>query len=161
MAISVPGCSLIRTYLKSKNSSTSTYTKIVKYLFVFNCSWTTRFILLITLSLCRLLLDGAETKTASKISLSKGSYNSTHDEFLNRFPIHSIEEIRDLDEVHMWYFVEIIQCLCFFASYDIIPLYMIVIWITLYILHFTVWVCCIACIHSMLGNRKLMVLHEL
>ncbi|PWA50288.1 replication protein A 70 kDa DNA-binding subunit B [Artemisia annua] len=49
----------------------------------------------------KLLLDGAETKTASKISLSKGSYNSTHDEFLNRFPIRSIEEIRDLDEIRV------------------------------------------------------------
>ena len=46
-------------------------------------------------------MDGAETKTASKITLSKGSYNSTHDEFLNWFPIRSIEEITDLDEVRM------------------------------------------------------------
>ncbi|PWA67939.1 hypothetical protein CTI12_AA314680 [Artemisia annua] len=46
----------------------------------------------------KLLLDDAETKTASKMSLSNWSYNSTHDEFLNRFPIRSIEEIRDLDE---------------------------------------------------------------
>ncbi|GJU73880.1 replication protein A 70 kDa DNA-binding subunit B [Tanacetum coccineum] len=46
----------------------------------------------------KLMLENAETKTASKISLSKGTFNSTHDEFLNRFPIRSIEEIREVDE---------------------------------------------------------------
>lgn len=45
------------------------------------------------------MLDSAETKTASKISLSKGTFNATHDEFLNRFPVRNIEEIRDFDEV--------------------------------------------------------------
>ncbi|GKE52885.1 hypothetical protein Tco_1488041, partial [Tanacetum coccineum] len=44
------------------------------------------------------MLDSAETKTASKISQSKGTFNSTHDEFLNRFPSRNIEEIRDLDK---------------------------------------------------------------
>ncbi|GJW74003.1 replication protein A 70 kDa DNA-binding subunit B [Tanacetum coccineum] len=46
----------------------------------------------------KLMLENAETKTASKISLSKGTFNLTHDEFLNRFPIRSIEEIREVDE---------------------------------------------------------------
>nr|GEX51051.1 hypothetical protein [Tanacetum cinerariifolium] len=47
----------------------------------------------------RLMLDSAENKTASIISLSKGTINSTHDESLNHFPIRTIEEIRDIDEV--------------------------------------------------------------
>ncbi|PWA34876.1 replication protein A 70 kDa DNA-binding subunit B [Artemisia annua] len=59
----------------------------------------------------KLLLNDAETKTASKISLSKGSYNSTHDEFLNRFPIRSIEEIRDLNETGYAVLLASILCL--------------------------------------------------
>ncbi|GJZ48942.1 uncharacterized protein Tco_0603132 [Tanacetum coccineum] len=58
-----------------------------------------------------LMLENAETKTASKISLSKGTFNSTHDEFLNRFPIRSIEEIREVDETGYAVILASILCL--------------------------------------------------
>nr|GFA00166.1 hypothetical protein [Tanacetum cinerariifolium] len=58
-----------------------------------------------------LMLENAKTKTASKISLLKRTFNSTFDEFLNWFPIRIIKEIREVEEPRYAVILASILCL--------------------------------------------------